>query len=979
MSNKTYQTTLLIRGDSKNAVREVSLTRDQLDKLTTTQNKGIAAAARYREAFNTGAKQVAKWGSVAAAAATGVAAAMVRSGLQSVDSLAKVSNRLGVATEDLASLRFAAEQTGVSTSTLDMALQRMTRRVAEAAAGSGEAKDALKELGLSAKELNDLSPDQTFRRVTEAMEGVGNQSDRVRLAMKLFDSEGVSLVQTMAAGADGLDTFAQQARDAGLAISQVDASRVEAANDAMNRIRSTFSGLSQQLAIKAAPALEAIANRLAEIIKEGGGVASVVDRIIRTVLFGADAIVAGFNTIKAAGLGLVNVANLIARQNVWAFSKIEEAANKLWNALPWVDKRRSSTIGADLLATIDRNIEETTRKIQATLMTELPSDAYERFRDQVADSMQDAGESAQEFVATSEFAFDSMRERLLKARESLAKSHTELTKLAKKEADKSATDLTAAYERGLERLDDSFAGFFNNILQNGKISFDGLKDLFTRTLSEMIVAAVRNPIMVSLGFGGTSTAASAAGAASGAGGIMGIGSSLLGGIGSFGAGAMNLLGQGSSALATLGVPGMGSLSTGAFQQGMTMTGGTALAGAGAGLLGGFASNAVFGSTSGIGNTAGGLIGMALGGPLGAGIGSFLGGGVESLFGGDNNGENAGRAQINLGTGRSTIGGVGRTFDEGNVSHVQGLADFASQVASIIGGSSANLDITAGRSGISVGGSNFGNDSAAAIQRVFQNVVNNGDELSESMKRVITGFQGTSEQMLQFADSMISIDRLVSRNPIDDLFQQIEQGSQSASSIYRDQLSTIDTLRRNFDGSASAAQELNAALANNQQTAVQLAMAFQQVGDQARITGDNAARSIRESVMSEQELRQTRLQERNQLFNSLGQASGPDELARNLDRVQQLNTQLFQAIQNPDGDQAERFAQFAERTAERGEELARRQQEELRQTQQRQNDQINATLQSFAAEQQRAVQEFSSAVSRFSSLMSNFRAMNEANA
>jgi len=385
---------------------------------------------------------------------------------------------------------------------------------------------------------------------------------------------------------------------------------------------------------------------------------------------------------------------------------------------------------------------------------------------------------------------------------------------------------------------------------------------------------------------------------------------------------------------------------------------------------------VFGETSGIGNAAGAFIGQGLIPiPLvGAAIGSFLGGGVESLFGGDNNGENSGRAQINLGTGMSNIGGVGKTFDQGRVDQVGGLAGFAEQVASLIGGSNAALDIVSGRSGIRVGGSNFAaGDEAGAIQQIFKQVVYGSEQLSGSMKRLIGEFRGTSDQMLQFTESMISIDRLTSRNPIDDLFQQIEDGASTAMSAYRDQLSVVDTLRRNFDGSASAAQQLNSALATNQQAAMQLAMAFQQVGDQARLSGESAARSIRESVMSEQELRQTRFSERNQLFNSLGQTTGPDDLARNLNRIQQLNTQIFQALQNPDAERAEQFASFAEQAAERGEDVARRQQEELRKTQQQQNNEINQTLQNFAAQNQRSVQEFGSHVARLGAIVSNMGA------
>ncbi|WP_238358258.1 hypothetical protein [Piscirickettsia salmonis] len=123
-------------------------------------------------------------------AATGAVAVMISKSSDSIDLLAKTSDKLGVTTEALASLRHAAELTGVSQNKLDMGLQRMTRRLSEAAAGTGEARKALVELGLDAEHLNQLSPDAAFKEVARAMENVEGQSDKVRLAFKLFDSEG---------------------------------------------------------------------------------------------------------------------------------------------------------------------------------------------------------------------------------------------------------------------------------------------------------------------------------------------------------------------------------------------------------------------------------------------------------------------------------------------------------------------------------------------------------------------------------------------------------------------------------------------------------------------------------------------------------------------------------------------------------------------------------------------------------------------
>jgi len=74
-------------------------------------------------------------------------------------------------------------------------MQRMTRRVQEAAQGSGVAADALKQLRLDASQLAKLRPDEQFKRVAERLAQVSDSGERVALAFKLFDSEGVRVLQ----------------------------------------------------------------------------------------------------------------------------------------------------------------------------------------------------------------------------------------------------------------------------------------------------------------------------------------------------------------------------------------------------------------------------------------------------------------------------------------------------------------------------------------------------------------------------------------------------------------------------------------------------------------------------------------------------------------------------------------------------------------------------------------------------------------
>ncbi len=181
---------------------------------------------------------------------------LIASGLSSGDALAKMSARLGTTVEGLQVLRTAAGLAGVSASQLDMGLQRMTRRVAEAARGTGEAKAALLELGVSAQRLVNLRPEQQFAVLADALGRVSNQSDRVRLAFKLFDSEGVALVNVARMGSQGIDTLSTSMANLGLIVAGPQLAAIEQASNSLSVLGQAFTVAGQTLAATLAPHIQ---------------------------------------------------------------------------------------------------------------------------------------------------------------------------------------------------------------------------------------------------------------------------------------------------------------------------------------------------------------------------------------------------------------------------------------------------------------------------------------------------------------------------------------------------------------------------------------------------------------------------------------------------------------------------------------------------------------------------------------------------
>lgn len=214
-------------------------------------------------------------------------------------------------------------------------------------------------------------------------------------------------------------------------------------------------------------------------------------------------------------------------------------------------------------------------------------------------------------------------------------------KQVRADARKAAEEAQEPFKRAAENIQRSFGDLFTDVFRNGLDGWrgfaDAIKEIFFRLAGEVAALLIFRPqalgVLLGIGGGVASTAANAAG---GAGNILGS----LGSAGSgFGGAAklLSLLRDPTGAIAN-GLLSLAELTGSQTLLNLSTTAatnaGSGLLTGGAGILGGFAANAVFGGGAGtnIGATIGGGIG-SIWGPLGAGVGSFLGGAIGSLFGG----------------------------------------------------------------------------------------------------------------------------------------------------------------------------------------------------------------------------------------------------------------------------------------------------------------------------------------------------------
>ena len=254
---------------------------------------------------------------------------LAKQSLNATDALSKTAAKIGTTTDALSKLQYAAGLTGVEQNTLNMAMQRFARRTAEAAKGTGEAKGAIKELGLDARKLVNMPLDERMLALADAFQGVQGDSDKLRLAFKLFDSEGAALVNTLAKGRDGLQAMFKEADTLGAVMSQSAATGVEAANDALSKLGTLMGGIKNQMFAAMAPAFELLAdtlrNNVITAIKESdGSVEQFARNLAVKVLTAIQGAITGFQKLANGFILVYNSALKMKDGLTRAFTKDNE-------------------------------------------------------------------------------------------------------------------------------------------------------------------------------------------------------------------------------------------------------------------------------------------------------------------------------------------------------------------------------------------------------------------------------------------------------------------------------------------------------------------------------------------------------------------------------------------------------------------------------------------------------------------------------
>ncbi|MCH7573619.1 MAG: hypothetical protein IIA59_00680 [Candidatus Marinimicrobia bacterium] len=205
-------------------------------------------------------------GGIIALAGPAVLGALIVSSLDTADAIAKTADKVGLHTDELQEMRFAANRAGVAHTALDMGMQRFSRRMGEVAQGMGSALAVSKQYGIQVtdNEGRMRSNMDIMGDWAEVIKNTESEQEQLRIAFQLFDSEGAALVNLLRLGRDGMDEMRQKARDLSLVLSEDMVRDAEGAKDAISDLTAVVKIGFTKAVLGNAKAIEDLTLKLAE-------------------------------------------------------------------------------------------------------------------------------------------------------------------------------------------------------------------------------------------------------------------------------------------------------------------------------------------------------------------------------------------------------------------------------------------------------------------------------------------------------------------------------------------------------------------------------------------------------------------------------------------------------------------------------------------------------------------------------------------
>ncbi len=165
--------------------------------------------------------------------------------IDNADAMSKLAAKTGVTVETLSAFGHAAELSGANIGILSKGFKTLAANANDAASGTGEAKKAFDELGISVSgaDGNLKSLDMLMLESAQAISALEDSTKQAALSSDIFGRAGFELLPMLKQGKAGIKAMTEEADRLGISISTEFAENSAAFNDELTKMKGAFEGL----------------------------------------------------------------------------------------------------------------------------------------------------------------------------------------------------------------------------------------------------------------------------------------------------------------------------------------------------------------------------------------------------------------------------------------------------------------------------------------------------------------------------------------------------------------------------------------------------------------------------------------------------------------------------------------------------------------------------------------------------------------
>jgi len=278
---------------------EIDKSKGRLEGLKQKAAAAIDQIAKLNQAWEFTAK--------VASTAWGVLKDFTTATAEAGAHIADTSAQLGINSTALQRLQYAAEATGSSADTMNKALLEQEKLIRESAKGATPFSDALKQIGLRVEDIKNMSPEERFGRIGDALYSVRDSGERAAISLALFGGEGSKILPLALEGSEGIKALGDEAERLGMVLGEDVVKSGAEFDESIKQMRGMVQGIKHDIGAALMPTITSLVKEVGSWIKENRElIKENVKGFITGLIEAGKALAPIIKTAAEAAMGLVN-------------------------------------------------------------------------------------------------------------------------------------------------------------------------------------------------------------------------------------------------------------------------------------------------------------------------------------------------------------------------------------------------------------------------------------------------------------------------------------------------------------------------------------------------------------------------------------------------------------------------------------------------------------------------------------------------